>query len=100
MKSRRLLARRGVTGALAEGRALALSGRPRLIEKRDGERITASLAFYLDAAQEKIYVGYAVERGGRWSVEEGEFEPFTQRALGYYRRFLERRRTRSEGEPG
>lgn len=52
-----------------------------------GDGRSARLAFFRDE-ERRLCVGYAIESGGRWDVEEGE--PFTARSLGYYQRRLKR----------
>ncbi len=52
---------------------------------RDGGR--ARLAFSRGSESE-LCVGLALERSGRWEVEEAE--PYSARSLGYYQRWLRR----------
>ncbi len=89
-KSRRLLEDRGVTAVLATGCEVAVTGRPAPLGP---ERPYARLAFRLDPG-DRLQVGYAVSDGldGPWTAEGGEFEPFTLRTYGYYRRYIQRHR--------
>jgi hypothetical protein len=89
-KSRRLLEDRGVTAVLATGCDVAVTGRP---ARLGPEGPYARLAFRLDPG-DRLRVGFAVSDGldGPWTAEGGEFEPFTLRTYGYYRRYIQRHR--------
>jgi hypothetical protein len=83
VKSMRQLARWNVEETLARGAPLVAVGA--VYRLADGLR--ARLAFARDDEQ-RLGVGYAVERGEHWAI--AELEPFSARALGYYQRRLKR----------
>lgn len=83
MKSDRVLEGWGVERTLDAGARLAPVGPLYLLD--DGR--SARLAFERDE-EARLCVGYAVEREGRWEMEEAE--PFSARCLGYYQRRLKR----------
>ena len=83
VKSERLLERWGVERLLADGAAVAAVGPA--YDLRDGDR--ARLAFARGSDGE-LCIGVAIERDGRWTMEEGE--PYSARTLGYYQRWLKR----------
>ena len=58
----------------------------------------ARLAFCIDD-EHRLSVGYAIGDGtnGPWRRTGGEFEPFTLRAYGYFRRYI--RRLPQAGKP-
>jgi len=91
-KSDRLLRDLDVERLLEEGRGLALL-EPEYRVLRTGE--LARLAFHRDA-DGTLCVGIAVEREQGWSVEESE--PYTMRALGYWKRRLKRIGERDFGD--
>ena len=91
VKSARLLDGWGIERTLAGGAKLALVGLT--YELGDG-RVTR-VAFHRDDEQ-RLCVGYAVERDGHWEIEESE--PFSTRALGYYQRYIRRKRARVPDE--
>lgn len=83
VKSERVLQGWGVERTLDAGARLAPVGSLYLLD--DGR--AARLAFERDE-EARLCVGYAVEREGRWEMEESE--PFSARSLGYYERRLKR----------
>jgi hypothetical protein len=87
-KSVRLLEADGILDALGGGSRLAVVGP---VARLGGEGPFVRLAFRVDD-HGRLLVGYAASRdpGGPWSHAEGEFEPFTIRAHGYYQRYIKR----------
>ena len=82
IKSRRWLRQERIEESLAAGDTVVTVGHNYRL--RDGQ--VARLAFIRDA-EGRICVGYAVDEGDWVMVED---EPFSQRALGYYQRWLKR----------
>ncbi len=83
VKSLRLLERWGVERELDAGAAVVVVGPVYLL----GDGTPARLAFLRDESR-RTCVGYAVERGGQWVVEQCDF--YSARTLGYYQRRLKR----------
>ena len=87
-KSIRILWQDGVLDALGEGVDLAVTGP---VGRRGISGPFVRLAFCVDS-QHRLSVGYAVGEGtnGPWTRVGGEFEPFTLRSYGYFRRYIRR----------
>lgn len=87
-KSLRVLWQDGVIDALGEGGDLAVTGP---VGRLGTSGPFARLAFCIDA-ERRLSVGYAVGEGtnGPWGTTGGEFEPFTLRSYGYFRRYIRR----------
>lgn len=87
-KSIRALGQDGVLDALGEGGNLAVTGP---VARLGSSGPFVRLAFCVDS-EHRLTVGYAVGEGmdGPWNRVGGEFEPFTLRAYGYFRRYIRR----------
>lgn len=87
-KSIRVLGQDGVLDALGEGGEVAVRGP---VGRLGLSGPFARLAFCLDS-HNRLSVGYAVaERtDGPWKRAGGEFEPFTLRGYGYFKRYIRR----------
>ena len=87
-KSIRILWQDGVLDALREGGELAVTGP---VGRLGISGPFARLAFCIDG-QHRLSVGYAVGEGakGPWRRAGGEFEPFSLRSYGYFRRYIRR----------
>lgn len=83
VKSERLLGLWKVEEGLANGAPLVAVGPVYRLD--DGT--AARLAFMRDV-EHGLCVGYAVERGGKWAMQDSD--PYSARSLGYYQRRLKR----------
>lgn len=85
LKSQRLLRQFGVPDAFARGESRVLAGPVYELRRDPGIRVRLLFLRDEDGA---LCVGYASDAEGDW--QPVEFEPFSQRALGYYERRLKR----------
>jgi hypothetical protein len=85
VKAQRVLTQLGVLDALRRGESLVLAGCTYARRKQPEGRVR--LAFQRDD-EGRLCVGYASDESGSWQSVDAE--PFSMRALGYYRRWLKR----------